>query len=118
MNSRSSAGDARKKSGPSVLVVDDDPGTLESMTALLRCGQISVHGAPSGEEALALARQEWLDLAIIDYACPVSADFSWPGMSSLATTFRAKRGRRGAPSCARGKTSIFVPERCPGDALE
>lgn len=70
MDSRSTAGDARRKSGPSVLVVDDDPGTLESMTALLRCGQMRVHGAPSGEDALALARQEWLDLAIIDYRLP------------------------------------------------
>jgi CheY-like chemotaxis protein len=48
--------DARGTSSPSVLVVDDDPGTVETTAALLRRAGMRVHAAVTGEDALATAR--------------------------------------------------------------
>ena len=78
------ADDARARPSPGVLVVDDDPGTLESMTALLQVRGMRAYGAPTGEDALTIARRQWLDLALIDQ--------NLPGISGLqvASAFRTE----------------------------
>ncbi len=55
---------------PSVLVVDDYESVREWMTRRLRFGEIEVHAAATGEDAIAIARREKLDLALIDYRLP------------------------------------------------
>jgi len=80
----SAAGNVPKKSSPRVLLVDDDPGTLQSMVALLSCEQMRVSAAPSAEDALAVARHECLDLALIDYRLPGITGLE------LASSFRAE----------------------------
>lgn len=53
-----------------VLVVDDDPGALETPCALLRHLGMTVFEAATGAEAIAIARAEALDLAILDWRLP------------------------------------------------
>jgi len=52
-----------------VLVVDDDPAMLRTVERILAPGH-HVRGAPSGDEALRLFRQEPFDVAIIDIRMP------------------------------------------------
>ena len=67
----------------SVLVVDDYP-VREWMTRRLLLAELSVHAASTGEEALAIARRERLDLALIDYGLP-----SMDGVETAATIQKA-----------------------------
>ena len=55
---------------PRVLVVDDYPSVREWMTRRLRLAEIDVLDAATGEDAVAIARREKLDLALIDYRLP------------------------------------------------
>ena len=55
---------------PRVLVVDDYPAVRESMTRRLHLGEIDALDAATGEAAVAIARREKLDLALIDYRLP------------------------------------------------
>ena len=65
-----------------VLVVDDDPGTLDTVGRLLRLSGIHVHEASSGAEAIAVARAHRLGLALIDWRLPDMTGFD------VAETFR------------------------------
>jgi CheY-like chemotaxis protein len=53
-----------------VLVVDDYPTVREWMTRRLHLGEIDALDAATGEDAVAIARREKLDLALIDYRLP------------------------------------------------
>ena len=52
------------------LVVDDDPGLLGLLSRLLELEQLDVTAVMSGEAALAAAREERPDLAILDVKMP------------------------------------------------
>ena len=52
------------------LVVDDDPGLLGLLTRLLELEELDVTAVMSGEAALAAAREERPDLAILDVNLP------------------------------------------------
>jgi DNA-binding response OmpR family regulator len=52
------------------LVVDDDPGLLGLLTRLLELEELEVKAVSSGEAALAVAREERPDLAILDVNLP------------------------------------------------
>src|SRR3990172_8320663 len=53
-------------SSPSVLVVDDDEGTVETLTDILTAKQYRVEIARSGEEAISLARTTPFDAVLMD----------------------------------------------------
>ena len=55
---------------PSVLVVEDYPAMLESISRRLRIEQLQVYEATSGEAAIEIAHRERPDLALIDYGLP------------------------------------------------
>jgi len=54
-----------------ILVVDDDPGTCITLRNILARKGYEVGIAPSGEEAIALARQKAYDIIFIDMKLPV-----------------------------------------------
>lgn len=53
-----------------ILAVDDDPLILELIKGALRGDGYTVHCANSGEEALAIAQQHPIHLAILDFSLP------------------------------------------------
>ena len=55
---------------PSVLVVDDDPGTLELMVATLQTLGIAARTATSGTQALEMIEQQSPDALILDLVMP------------------------------------------------
>ena len=57
-----------------VLVVDDDEGTRETLTAILR-GDFRVLRAATGEAALALMDKEDVDLMLLDVRLPGISGF-------------------------------------------
>jgi len=57
-------------SSPSVLVVDDDEGTVETLTDILTAKQYRVEIARSGEEAISLARTTPFDAVLMDIVMP------------------------------------------------
>ena len=59
-----------KLAGKCILVVDDEPEVLESLTELLRLEGAKVLSASSGEHALALAAQTAPDAAVVDLLMP------------------------------------------------
>lgn len=58
------------KEMPSILVVDDEPAILASLTSLLRRQRLSVHAFESGEAALEFARTNPLSLILSDMKMP------------------------------------------------
>jgi len=50
-----------------ILIVDDDPAVLKVLTMRLEVEKYSVMGVASGDEAFALQKQGFFDLALIDY---------------------------------------------------
>lgn len=56
--------------GAAVLVVDDDPAMVETTSLVLRYLGLRVLDADSGAAAIAVARRERLDLALIDWRLP------------------------------------------------
>ncbi|HEY3357437.1 MAG TPA: response regulator [Polyangia bacterium] len=69
--------------GPSLLVVDDEPGICEMLAFGLDPEGYAVTTARSGEEAVALCRQRAFELAI--------TDFKMPGMDGAQTVEALKR---------------------------
>lgn len=53
-----------------ILVVDDDPGVLESVSRLLRAGGFEVLEASDGAEGLELLRESDVDLVMLDIFMP------------------------------------------------
>jgi DNA-binding response OmpR family regulator len=60
----------KPQSGPTVLVVDDEPSILRSLKSVLSRESYSVVLAASGEEALRYAAEAKPDLVILDLALP------------------------------------------------
>jgi len=56
---------AMRRSGPHILIVDDDPAVVEALTAALK-GTYIVHGAATGEEACAILRAHLIAAIILD----------------------------------------------------
>lgn len=67
---------------PVVLIVDDEPKFLESISERIRLKGFIDLPAASGEEALSLARQRGVDLAIVDQRMP--------GMDGITTITKLK----------------------------
>jgi two-component system response regulator HydG len=61
----------QSKDGALILVVDDDPGTCITLRNILAKKGYEVGIAPSGEEAIVLARQKAYDILFIDMKLPV-----------------------------------------------
>jgi two-component system response regulator HydG len=61
----------QSKDGALILIVDDDPGICITMRNILARKGYEVGIAPSGEEAIALARQKAYDIIFIDVKLPV-----------------------------------------------
>lgn len=57
-------------SRPSVLIVDDDPGTVETLTDIFQAKSYRVATAYSGEEAIAEARRARYDAVVMDIVMP------------------------------------------------
>ncbi len=55
---------------PKILIVDDEPGLLFSLTAFLEDEGFSVQGTSSGEDALAMIKAEAFDAVIVDVRLP------------------------------------------------
>ncbi len=53
-----------------ILIVDDEPGLLFSLSAYLQDADFEVEGAATGEKALALLEKETFDVVIIDVRLP------------------------------------------------
>lgn len=64
------ASTAASRRRSAVLVVDDYPATLESISRLLRTANHRVYEASTGEDAVRIAIREKPDLALIDYHLP------------------------------------------------
>ena len=60
--------------GPRILIVDDEPGVLRAVARVLGKGH-QIACAATGAEALAEARKQRLDLAIIDIRLPETTGF-------------------------------------------
>ena len=56
--------------GATVLIVEDNPQSLELMTYLLGAAGHSVHPAQTGEQALQVAEDRDLDLILLDLQLP------------------------------------------------
>lgn len=92
-----------------ILVVDDEPGTVEVMLAVLSDARYRVTGAHNGREALAAMTAEVPDLVLLDLLMPVLDG---------AETLRAIRA---APEYAKvgvvmmsGMADTMVRRRCRG----
>ena len=72
-----------------VLVVDDDPSIIETFGAILKSEGYEVLTASSGRDAVALARQEPVDLILLDLVMP--------GMDGLAALPQLREARPTAP---------------------
>ena len=57
-------------SPPSVLIVDDDEGAVETLTDILTAKQYQVEIARSGEDAISLARTTPFDAILMDIVMP------------------------------------------------
>src|SRR3972149_6920864 len=57
-------------SPPSVLIVDDDVGAVETLTDILTAKQYRVEIARSGEDAISLARTTPFDAILMDIVMP------------------------------------------------
>lgn len=57
-------------SGKHILVVDDNPGTIAVLTDILQEAGYNVQVAQNGEEALAMLREIFFDLLIVDLNLP------------------------------------------------
>src|SRR5262245_31077454 len=51
---------------PTVLVVDDEPGIVESLEKIFEREELSVATAPSGEDALAILQKQPIDVVLTD----------------------------------------------------
>ena len=61
----------RQQNGVSrILIVDDDVGTIESFSLILRLGGFAVETAATGQEGLERARRRSLDLLLTDLCLP------------------------------------------------
>ncbi len=67
--------ETRHPAGARILVVDDEPQNLELMEAILQTASYEVLLASGGEEALALAREKWPDLVVLDLMLPGLSGF-------------------------------------------
>lgn len=57
-------------SPPSVLIVDDDQGTVETLADILAAKRYQVETARSGDAAVALARETRFDAVLMDIVMP------------------------------------------------
>jgi putative two-component system response regulator len=87
---------------PSILVVDDEPDSLETLRVLLLVEGFDVRVATSGPEALRLVDERLPDLLV--------ADCTMPGMTGfeLCGHVRARLETRGIPIVA--YTSLQIPQ--------
>lgn len=68
-----------------VLVVDDEPDFRDSLIKRLKKRNLNVYGAGSGEEALAVLKEEAVDVVVLDV--------KMPGMSGIDALSAIKRLR-------------------------
>ena len=61
--------------GPPILIVDDDPDTLEMLNVILTSQNYPVIEAVNGEEGLAAARRHRPELIVLDLMMPVMDGF-------------------------------------------
>ena len=53
-----------------VLIVDDEPGIVEALQRMLRHTDLEVFGASNGEDALAILRQQSINMMVTDHHMP------------------------------------------------
>jgi two-component system KDP operon response regulator KdpE len=63
-------GDAVSRSEPSILIVDDEPAVRRALRRLLKAECDLFHEAGGSEEALILARDPSVSLAVVDFRMP------------------------------------------------
>jgi CheY-like chemotaxis protein len=90
----------------SILVVDDYPDGLELVTEYLTFRDFTVHGATSGEEAIAIARKVKPDIVLMDLSMPgingwqaariLKDDPDTRGICVIAVTAHAMKPQRDA----------------------
>lgn len=73
----------------SVLVVDDDPDTADSLAFLLRLSGYPARSAHGGADALRMAAEDWPGVVVLDLAMP-DID-GWELARRLHPTFPARR---------------------------
>ena len=60
-----------KRTAPRILVVDDEPGTVDVMLAVLTDARHQVAGVADGRDALAHMASDVPDLVLLDFVMPV-----------------------------------------------
>ena len=60
-----------KRTAPRILVVDDEPGTVDVMLAVLSDAHYLATGVADGRDALASMASELPDLVLLDFIMPV-----------------------------------------------
>ena len=60
-----------KRSAPRILVVDDEPGTVDVMIAVLADADFVATGVADGRDAVASMASEVPDLVLLDFIMPV-----------------------------------------------
>src|SRR3979409_857130 len=71
LRAASSAGKAGERAGTRVLVVDDDPSILDTVTSILTSEGFQVMAASGGKEALSLLHSWHPTLVLLDMRMPI-----------------------------------------------
>jgi DNA-binding NarL/FixJ family response regulator len=69
-----------------VLLVDDDPLVLESLSLVLQGAEYAVTTALSGQEAIALCQQQAFEVVVCDIRMPGCGARPWSGTNSPASS--------------------------------
>jgi signal transduction histidine kinase/CheY-like chemotaxis protein len=102
---RRAVGDGNPSRIPSVLIVDDEPATLELLTDLLSHQQFQVHSATGGNEGIARALERPYDAIVVDLMMPEVTGFE------VARRIRASPARREVPIVVFTMKDLTIEER-------
>ncbi len=106
-----------KEKKPHVLVLEDEPGTLNLLEDILKTGGYRVTGVENGTKALMVARADRPDLAVIDLVVPGLDGYQLIAMLKrdrelgtpvIVVTGRSRPGDREA--ALRAGADLFMPK--------
>lgn len=99
----------RKAARPSILVIDDEEGTVNVLMAVLSDAGFETAGATNSRDALAKLGRNHVDLVLLDFIMPE------PDGAALLRLLRDERGFEGMPVVLMsGVPESMVRRRCRG----